>query len=411
LNLLSTRHPRTGHRVRPRGRRLLLAAMALLTLLGSAVLGGSGAPPASAVETGGSRPLLVVLLNRVGGPGIANTNAYYEQLFFGSAGTTAMPEYYSTNSRGRFTFRRAGLLRVQDRNDAALGTVGSDDLLGLVHGLSLASEAGFNFASFDANRDGTVTNQELAVEVVDNYSEDAGATRWGCATPRYASVRYCGMRAAAGHRSSFDNFAHELSHTLNPVSQDLYYNTCRSQDLTLMSCTAGQADQRYKQILLDPWHRIQYGWISELVHQTNAWPLGTRSNVTLAPACRASQVASIIRPSTGERFIIENRKRCTGDWSVKSEGVVVWYQKDDAGNGDPLYSQFDTNVALQSIGCVFSAAHAQNRDNPVAVTGGRHRLWWADGSDTGADLTVGSRDVSGNIPISITRTNNAPGGC
>jgi M6 family metalloprotease-like protein len=397
--------------------------MALLTLVGSAVIGGSAAPPAAAVETGGARPLLVLLLNKPRGPGMWNTDAYYEQLFFGGSGTTAMPEYYSTNSRGRFTFRRAGLMHVQDRdNDPSLGTATGDDLIALVHGLSLASERGFNFAAFDTNRDGRVDNRELAVEVVDNYSDNAGATRsfgggagYTCGTPKNATVQYCGPRAAAGHRSSFVNYAHELSHTLNPLSDDLYYssNPCRSQDYTLMSCTADTSDldQRFKQVLLDPWHRINYGWMSELVHATNNWPIGTRSNVTLSPACRATQVASIIRNATGERFIIENRKRCTGDWSVASEGIVVWYQRDNAASAEPLNSDFDTNVVLGSLECVFSAAHARNRDNPRAVTSGRHRLWWADGTDTGADLTVGARNFSGDIPISITRTNNPPGGC
>jgi M6 family metalloprotease-like protein len=398
-------------RRRWRHRRPVIALLALLTV--AATFAGAGSSPATAVETGGARPLLVVLMNGVGLGGLGHPASYYEQLFFGSAGTTAIPEYFSKSSNGRFTFRRAGMVSVQHRWDANLGVAsGADDVEFLIQGVSLAGEAGFNFVPFDTNRDGVVDNRELGIVVVTNYGEAMGATRSGCQNlPRQGggtqSVRWCGARATADHRSSFDNVAHELSHTLSPGTQDLYFNGCRSQNLTLMSCTGGQTDQRYKQVMLDPWHRINYGWVSELVHQTNAWPINTRSNVTLSPACRSTRVASIIRPSTGERFIIENRLRCNGDWNVGSEGIVVWYQRDEPAYGDPIYSAFDTNVALRSIGCVFSAAHAQNRDAPAAVTTGRHRLWWADGSDTGADLTISARNASGDIPISITRTNNA----
>ena len=101
-----------------------------------------------------------------------------------------------------------------------------------------------------------------------------------------------------------------------------------------------------------------------------------RRSAGASPACRTTRVATIIRNTGGgitERFLIDNRQRCNGDTSVGSQGIVVWYQKDDTGNGDPLYSANDTNVAVHQIRCAFSGAAPTARSNPAAVTGRRQR--------------------------------------
>jgi M6 family metalloprotease-like protein len=395
-----------------RARRAVIALLTLATIITTLSVGGSAAP-ANALELGGARPLLVILLNKVGGPGLWNSRAYYEQLFSDRDGVTSIAEYYRVNSAGRFSFHTVGVYEVQDRDDSKLGTAAGNDLRGLVHGINLAGEAGFNYGTYDTNGDGQVTEAELAVIVIDNLSDVKGATRYGCQNPRNTSngtqnVKYCGWRSAAGHRSAFDNVAHELSHTLHPQSQDLYFNNCRSQNFTLMSCTAFNMDQRYRQIMLDPWHRFQYGWMTLWTYDPSGWSQGFSRTLDTTPACRATATWAIARPGGKERFIIENRRRCNGDWNVGGDGIIVWYQADDPNRADGLYSATDTNVVLGSLECVFSAAHTRNKDYPGAVSSGRHRLWWGDGTDAGVDLVVNPRTADGKINVTMIRNNNGP---
>ena len=304
------------------------------------------------------RYLLCVLLSGPVGGGataFAMTAPQAQALCFGPAHPN-MASYFSEMSGGKFTWRPANI-----NNSGGTGVIGP---------LAVATapldtwtfalqtiDGQFNYALYDANNDGKVDSTELVVLVIDNFSENAGANRQRTITADGKTVTI--DVAAAGHRSAFQNPAHELSHSLG--TQDLYNLNCYAQGLTLMSCTAGVVPATYWH--LDAWHKMRLGWISPRVYDISEFPGGAWIGAAQESGISSFQAPVMLydtRRGTKEHYTIEFRNNTyedgsTGwlgyDQNVVGRGMATWYartQNDNTLRLDPLRIGAGRDSILQS---------------------------------------------------------------
>ena len=411
---------------RARGsRRLLAFATALLAAAGTVT--GSAAPAAAAPVR---VPLLIITLTTPEKPALAHDGAYYEGWVAG--GTPSLASYFEAQSQGRSTFTPAGRTAVHDDGaDPGLGETAHD------RGVRLAGRAGRDFARYDLDGDGTVRQRELTVLVVDTRSEGLGQARGVCLTPPAAdgspqAVRVCGMVAAAGHRSNFDNVAHEVAHTFDPMPHDLYgpipdRRWCLSQDVTLMSCTAsegpGGLDERSRSVGLDPFTRRALGWVAPA-----AWSGARARSFTLRPSATTAaapwgttDLVEHRRPGGAERLLFEVRAGSAHDTALPGEGVYVWSALSrDGGTGiEPAWipslaapdrpEVTDPGAfVLAPVGCRLDPSDAGSRGRAVPLRPGTYRLSWQDGRDAGVLLTVGATDGRKRVTITLRTAATAP---
>lgn len=398
--------------VRRSGLRVAGLALAVAVVLAAAPPGSVG--PAGANDPRGrpleQRPLLLILFTDPQHPALAHPAGYYEHLVAGAHPSIA--GYYRAQSQGRFAYTGAGLISVTDTGEPGLGT-GSRE-----RALTLAARSGYAFADRDTDRDGTLTGAELTVLVVDNLSEGEGATRKVCrGLPGPTGVRYCANVASVGHRSSLQNYVHELAHTLTPAAVDLYgpAHRCLSRGLTLMSCTAGAADDPTRLMGLDPIHRRQYGWLTppdrpELVHRD-----GSAGSYTLQPGVVSDPAQPLISdgytvvyrsPGGTQSLTFEVRRPSEFDTRLPGPGLYVWFA---AGTFPPartpsLSTPGELDPAafvLAPDHCMLTPASPAGRGRAVALGPGTYRLRWLDGQDSGTLLTVHPGDRVGRVRVDL----------
>jgi M6 family metalloprotease-like protein len=294
----------------------------------------------------GQRPLLIILADYQGGQSWAHGATYYDDLIFNQSRTQNVVGYFLEQSNGRFTWQRAGLVRVS-LTDLSLRP---DNPKGIAAILSAALSSGFNFAAYDVNHDGIVTHDELHMIVFDNFEQTGGATRWGNPSGQDlpADIRVSGVSvglrsrvSALDHQANFSTVCHELSHPLGTL--DLYGapGLCVGYQLTLMSCTIDKVPDGTNICHLDPWHKLALGWIEPRI-------LSTREFGTAA-----LQAQQMLRPDGSillydparnplgplEYFLLEFRspRSANGsgyDANVASRGLAIWHVQ-LLGNGFP----------------------------------------------------------------------------
>jgi hypothetical protein len=155
---------------------------------GEGLPGDVGTAKQELTAKSGTRPLLVILVQKDASTPLAHSSAWYTTRIFGPAYPN-IPDYFSTISKGKFTFSMAKVMSVVDRTDStftkraygSLTPTGNDPKR--LRDLMLADDAGFSFASYDTNGDGKVSATELAVLAIDNSSVGSGQTQSpGCVT-------------------------------------------------------------------------------------------------------------------------------------------------------------------------------------------------------------------------------------
>ena len=308
----------------------------------------------------GARPLLVILLQARAGhgvtPALTHDKAYYERRLFGP-GYPNVTDYYKINSFFMTSTAVRGGRGMSWRKAAIIGPVidttpsstkinpdvankeNSDRRFSSIK--AIAATQGFDFGRYDRNRDGTVSEAELGILVIDNFSQIGGVTSAnpGCiniSRPAGGLISVCSGVSFIGEDTNIATFAHELSHQLGTI--DLYGTNCLSKNLSLMSCTA--ADDLFLSFL-DPWHRSRLGWLKPRI-----FSLSSAGSVFLAEPSNtygnAYNKGPIILydPSRGtnEYFILEYRARQRDkannaygyDADIPHNGVVVWHIKTDS---------------------------------------------------------------------------------
>lgn len=296
-------------------------------------------------EARGHRPLLVILAEHEGYPALAHDRDYYDNLIFNYFATDDSGQpmrnlngYYLVNSNGRFSWTRAGAgtygpfkFKNADLSEKA-GTKGQPRQ---ALALKAAAQAGFNFADYDDNGDGHITNDELCVLVIENLTVDGAANRGtepACVRPDGSTVDACLAIAIAGHQASLMSMCHELAHSLGAL--DLYGgDQNQNYEYTLMGSTIYKMADVMRTYHLDPWHKIQLGWVEPKIHSLDS---PGSDIIGAAELVEGDEPVILYSPTRGpnEYYLLEyrtnNRPEGAGyDASVPGSGLVVWHIKTD----------------------------------------------------------------------------------
>ena len=299
----------------------------------------------------GHRPLLLVLVNFADGKTFTNSPSYYDDLVFNLFRVPSVNGYFSAISNGRFFWSRAGMIgplalsapessgAYNDENLWASNIVWRAMTDAIASGL-------FNFADYDANHDGHVTNDELEILAVTNNGDTGGSTRGAaglCVRPAGSAVDWCGRLALADHASGLATKCHELSHTLG--TEDLYgaAGTCKSANVTLMSCTGQYANETI--FYLDPWHRMQLGWCEPRIRSLTAGGIET---INAAQVLDPNAPIILYDPAVGtsEFFMLEYRTHLSPggpgyDANVASDGLAVWHVQQNTSHDATVVLRVD----------------------------------------------------------------------
>ena len=410
---------------------------------------GFGALKANGHPLVGSIPLLLVVYElsnpgtspdgSVRQPVVPNLTSNMDQLVFNFFSFPSVNGYYLENSYGAFSWQRAAVLgpvtldasetatlfaQVSDDNGDGTNEIALDSAAGFRYLLGLvAARTGYNFAQWDSNGDGSITQDELSIMVIGNNSHIGPP---GTSTSRAGANRPIGNAplawvvpgqnvtvqskvASLDHHSSFMTITHELSHSLGTI--DLYGTNCFSSGLTLMTCTIFGSDDDRRTYHLDPWHKMRLGWLRPRI-----FSLGPGGVATVA----ASQIISgetpvlLYDPAKGlnEYFIVEFRNNrisagvdhdanvtdssSPAPFTNAAAGMAVWhvnlnlpnsktYHEGSPNNqvgGSALWNQM-TPVLRWSDG-----SQTATRLNPIAeINGGRELVFeWLTASDTWVDF-------------------------
>jgi M6 family metalloprotease-like protein len=362
------------------------------------------------LEARGSRPLLVILANYAGHARQFPTNIanLADEYVFSLADTQSVSGYFFENSNKRFSWSRAGLIGPVEFSSVEAADGNDPRILATVV-LAAMRSGQFDFARYDGNGDGIVTSGELGILIISNKGGDGqwGVMRWanldGVNAPydlRAAGVSVA-LRvtvSAAEHTSSFTTKAHELSHQLGTL--DLYGSGGLNSDLTLMDATIEGRIPDQKTYHLDPWHKLQLGWVEPRI-------LSLRSGgVTLLPAPQKLQADGPVilydpERGEGEFFMLEfrTRERPNGgvyDTGVAGTGLCVWHIKQDS-NKNPVPIPNVTGHAVVHRG----SPDFDLGGNFVWASGASTpNLAWLDGTQLPSRLMVRPFDLSaGTISV------------
>ncbi len=326
----------------------------------------------------GTRPLLVILAcfdsNNLGtcfGNNFTNGWQYYQDWVFNSARQpVSLNGYFNEVSNGRFSWAPAdtelgpgaGVTRVWVNYPGCLECPGVTEV-SYFSNIIYQAMGNVDFGNYDANQDGFVTRNELTIAIFNNDWKSGGNRMSGDVTRAGITFRSQGRTVAnLGYYATFDTWCHELSHTLGIM--DLYGRTCLSYQVTLMSCTG--LDVNNRSFHLDPWHKMQLGWSEPRIRS-----LRTGGVETLPAAQNMDPSAPILLydPTYGSNdfFILEYRTATspTGpgyDASVAGNGLVIWHVVQD-GYHDPLRVNCDTNGACDFTVWTVGAPNLQKGGN------------------------------------------------
>jgi M6 family metalloprotease-like protein len=293
-------------------------------------------------EALGARPLLVLLAEHTELSKLAHSRDYYDNLIFNYFATddngqpiNNLNGYFLVNSNGRFYWSRAGAGTLGPFNFTGADLTDKSQQPRQALAIQAAADAGFNFAEYDDNGDGHITNDELCVLVIENVSTDGAANRRsepGCVRPAGSTVDVCLSFALAGHQASLMSMAHELSHSLGTI--DLYgADGNQNYQYTLMGSTIYQRPDVLETFQLDPWHKLQFGWVEPKIYSIDT--PGT-DILGAAELVEGDQPIILYSPARGfnEYYLLEyrtnNRPEGAGyDANVPGSGLVIWHVKTD----------------------------------------------------------------------------------
>lgn len=275
------------------------------------------------------RPVLVVrgTFSDLPAPPAWFTPSFIESQVFGSS-SSSIASYLTFVSRGRGGISRAattcssipGVVTVDLGRWAEFLPVGND-----VRGQRMIRrlEPCVNFASFDTNHDGRITNDELVIvnHYVTGLTAPPSLDNGGQAAPLNAPVTVDGVTFPATastvawpHLSNVLTGAHELMHALYEAP-DLYGFGVGSFDV--MGPTIGGP----MWFAPSAWTRMQLGWLTPQVATYDQW-------VYFQPSLTNGQTSLLYDPAKGSRdyFMIEYRRPSVGvhDQNIPEEGLAIW---------------------------------------------------------------------------------------
>lgn len=325
-------------------------------------------------------PLLVILINL--DPSLNGANgeknetmlrqqdhSYWSELFFGN-GPKTLKAYFETQSDGRFRFTPAvENCAIPEKNNAANDGIVEVSVSTIIDSatkdsksdperyaaLSAAFSKGYvNYASYDKNSDGTVTEDELVVVFITAGYE---SSRNGSDTPSYhahkSSFSYgfngttvstdyvkCGEMIKNNIPLTVGSFCHELGHVLG--NGDLYNTGSKSWGganspagkVSVMAGNGSSGVNASKGEIkgaspsnFDPYHLTVYG----LYDYTNVFD-GTYTLYSRQSKEGKYNILKVTTPNPMEYYLIENRYFDDSSEHFDSEtnyegtrGIIIWH--------------------------------------------------------------------------------------
>lgn len=179
-----------------------------------------------------------------------------------------------------------------------------------------------DFSQYDGDGDGDVDGLIIAY---------AGDCPWAWADPLWPHMGYLNPPVYMDGvwldeyflTSEYDNngifpigaYAHEYCHLIG--GRDLYDYDKSSYGVgswSLMCTPQSTTTQPY----LDPWARIDFGWITPTTVSFN-------QHISLQPVESFPQIIKIPLPNSNEYFLLENRRKSGFDQSLPGSGLLIWH--------------------------------------------------------------------------------------
>ncbi len=359
----------------------------------------------------GTRRLLVILIQDMGqNPGLQHSVNDYISLVFGQGNPGRNTrDYFLEVSNGSFFFTWGGVIGPIN---AKLPGAFNEKLTAPL-AVRLAGEQRLvDFSGFDANGDGTVTGDELSVLVIDNQHGHHGQTTSADVSFDNPKIRVNVRVSVMDDLGSLMTINHELAHTLG-ASPDLYAYPKEMQfhqALTLMGSTLYGNDDDRRTYHLDPWHKMQFGWLQPRVRNIHE----AGSELLQAQQSRSGQGLTEKSPiilydpthGTSEFFLLEYRSKTAGggsyDADVASSGLAIWQVRQDGTKRPVLIpSEAKPNLSVWTVFNRAAPSWTQGGTQLYQKSDGTIKLKWIDGADTGVRLHVGTPQNLGTLlPIS-----------
>jgi M6 family metalloprotease-like protein len=365
------------------------------------------------------RPVLVIELRDPARPAPPHDPAYYDQFLFGldASWGRSINGYYSAVSDGRFTWAKAAILGPYPVTGLEKLSAASETEARQL-AIQMAAERGkFNFAAYDTNHDGTVDATELCIVVLDNLGGTAGAF-WRMPPMKLGNpaVTVAVPVIHVHPQTSFATWCHEMMHSIGAVdvygpldSSEFKLNT----RLTLMGPTIFPGNDDKQTFYLDPWHRMQFGWVPPRVHDLRgAGAVTLEAQQTAGRATvLAKQPLLLYDPWRGpdEFFLVEFRSKTHRgggyDADVASTGVVIWQVQQDAKKGlAQVPSAHDRGVKVSALLSRGAPGWEEGGTRAWTDASGPVTLRWIDGTNVGTRLRVGKvADDGGSVTVSWSR--------
>jgi M6 family metalloprotease-like protein len=317
----------------------------------------------------GTRPLLVLLVASSDTPPNATHDAaYFENLCFGPK--PSMADFYTENSYGAFTFSKAavldpgndGLAPFWYQSTYTTAEIANDRTkrLAMVGWAIRQAAADLDFAAYDANHNGQVVSEELAIFIITTGKgrEIGGTAVWGhcsVAPPVTCDGVVIGGTYAMCAEVDLPNgaIAHELGHQLG--LPDLY-------DTTPLSNPDSDGIGHYGLMgsgsycgptHLTAWEKTLLGWMHPLVAPGDG-------SYDLRDAETHPDAYVLWNParSTTEYFLVENRWRGSSydarvgrEGYLPDEGIVIYHIDEQYAKSlvQGPYNQVNANEAHKGV--------------------------------------------------------------
>jgi M6 family metalloprotease-like protein len=275
------------------------------------------------------RPMLVIYESYSDVPfNPSRGQAWAQQRFFGQ--TRSVADFYFENSYGRMTLPPAaesqgtpndGIVQVANPQTFAMATAGNpdgserfDQQLRTVIGLA---DPFVNFAQFDADNDGQVTEDELVIVYLretagTSLGPPCGAARTIGAGTAWDGKNLAPARGAIGETTvNLMTWIHEVGHVALDM-QDLYTIGVQAD---IGGGTCSWYDRTW---LANAWTRMHLGWITPKVVTKDGF-----YEIRRAEATGDAYVLYDPSKGTNDYFVVENRGG-TGYDADATEGLGVW---------------------------------------------------------------------------------------
>jgi M6 family metalloprotease-like protein len=446
----------------PEGLDLHLRPASLRENPNAVALAFDGGMPAPAYQNSGTQPVLVILAQYSNWPGIIPA-ANFAAEWFGAG--DSIRDFYLETSFNQLTLAAAaetggtvndgvvGWVTLGATHPASDGSLTGTEMRQIAKDAVTAADAFVNYAAFDTNGDGYLSQKELHLFVIvagfeasyDLSSPAVWAHNWslegiGCPTldgKVIGNAAFDGGYSEAGelqggHQATIGTLAHELGHDLSmPDLYDIDGGSSGVGEWSLMGSgnwnRTGINDPGTSPALLDAFLKSYQGWLTP----TNIE--GSVSNQVIAQAETAA-IAFRLRPNpggldwefshhsgTGEYFLVENRQQTGYDAGLPGCGLLTWHIDETVSYGNDANA--DETAPLVGLAQADGDNDLENEVNrgddsdPWPGTAGRYNFTdltdpdsnLNDDSPSLVSIHIDSVSCSSSMQADLTYAVNTPG--